>query len=264
MSLLDRLLEELLSIRGKDITYTEDFFSRNLAFRLKGNTIEAVKHPHIPDPSGLINIERQKDILLRNTEQFVKGLPANDILLWGSRGTGKSSLVKSTLKLFGEAGLRIIQLHKGNIPSLSYLYGALRNKPFRFILFFDDLSFEPHEEAFKLLKSLLEGDIEERPENILVYATSNRRHLIPDSGDEEKFPTDSLQERVSLVERFGIRLGFFPFSQEEYLNVLRNLLGKDLEKYREEALIWATERGSFSGRVAHQFYRDLIGRKGLR
>ena len=261
MSIVDKLVAELSKLREFP-DYEEEFFKESLAFRLRVSRLEPVKFPHIPNPDTLLNIDRQKKILFRNTERFVSGLPANDVLLWGSRGTGKSSLVKSTLGVFGGQGLRIIQLHKEDIPNLSHLYEALRGKRFKFILFFDDLSFDPSEEAFKLLKSILDGDVEERPDNVLVYATSNRRHIMPDRETEEKFPDESLQERVSLVERFGIRLGFFPFSKEEYLKVVKSLLGDEFnEDVEEEALRWATERGSFSGRVALQFYKDFSNAK---
>lgn len=264
-------MEELLKalykpIRAED--YTDDFFERYLAFRLKGSQIEPVKNPSMPDPDKLLHIDRQKETLLRNTEQFVRGLPANDVLIWGERGTGKSSLVKSLLKVFGSQGLRIVQVYKWEIFSLTELYEVLRDRKQRFILFFDDLSFEPGEEGFKLLKSLLEGDIEERPENVLVYATSNRRHLIPDLELEEKFPSESLQERISLIDRFGIRLGFFAFDKEMYLDIVhayakeRGLVIPE-ERLEREALLWATERGGFSGRIAYQFIKDLEGRLKL-
>jgi len=166
-------LEDLLEILRRPLDpseYDENFFQKYMAFRLRGGKIEPVHRPSIPDPEDLLGVDSQKETLLRNTAQFVKGFPANDVLLWGDRGTGKSSLVRSLLKPFAKEGLRIVQLHKWEIPSLSDLYQVLRGKPKKFILFFDDLSFEPSEEAFKLLKSLLDGDIEERPPNVLVYA----------------------------------------------------------------------------------------------
>lgn len=249
-------------------SHGEDLFKEYIAFRLKDGRLEPVPYPSVPDPEDLLGIEVQKRILLRNTAQFVKGYPANDVLLWGDRGTGKSSLVRSLLKPFSGEGLRIVQLHKWDIPSLSDLYQILRGKPQKFILFFDDLSFEPNEEAFKLLKSLLDGDIEERPPNVLVYATSNRRHLVPNRDEEEKFPTDSFHEKISLIERFGIRLAFYPFDKNTYLRIVwhyvekRNLKVSE-EGVKEEALRWATERGNFSGRTAYQFVKDLEGRLSL-
>ena len=263
MNLLRELIKEL-SAGLNPAEYPPQFFKNHLSFRLKNNRIEAVRHPHIPDINSFLFVDRQKEILLKNTEQFVEGYPANDVLLWGARGTGKSSLVKALLGVFGDKGLRIIQLYKDEIPELAELYEVLRDKEERFILFFDDLSFEPHEDSFKLLKSLLEGDIEERPPNVLVYATTNRRNLIPEIEEEEKFPEESVQERVSLVERFGIRLQFLPFSQQNYLEIVKNYLDTFGVEFNEEikrkALRWATERGSFSGRVAFQFVKDLLGR----
>ncbi|RUM29249.1 MAG: ATP-binding protein, partial [Aquifex sp.] len=237
----------------------------HLAFRVRSSNIEPIRHPSISDPEDLRNVDRQKEILFRNTEQFVMGFPANDVLLWGERGTGKSSLVRSLLHTFGSRGLRLIQVYKWDIPSLTDLYDILRDREERFILFFDDLSFEPNEDTFRLLKSILDGDLEERPENVLVYATSNRRHLIPDVEREEKFPSESLQERISLIDRFGIRLGFFAFDKERYLDIVRHYVRKrglsvNGEELEREALRWATERGSFSGRTAYQFVKDLEGR----
>ncbi len=256
---------ELLNRRLERSDYPDGFFKEHLAFRLRGDRIEAVKHPSVPDPDKLLHVDRQKETIFRNTAQFVKGLPANDVLLWGDRGTGKSSLVKSLLKVFSSDGLRIVQVYKWEIVSLTDLYEVLRGRRERFILFFDDLSFEPGEEDFKVLKSMLEGDIEERPDNVLVYATSNRRHLVPEVEREEKFPSESLQERVSLIDRFGIRLAFFSFDKETYLEIVRSYVrDRGLEVSEEElvreALRWATERGSFSGRTANQFVRDLEGR----
>jgi predicted AAA+ superfamily ATPase len=265
------LIEELIRLIAKPLRredYEDFFFKENLAFRIKGSRIEAVRHPSMPDPDSLLHIEEQKRILFRNTAQFVRGYPANDVLLWGERGTGKSSLVKSLLTVFAEEGLRIVQMYKWEIPSLTELYEVLREREEKFILFFDDLSFEPSEDSFKLLKSLLDGDVEERPENVLVYATSNRRNLMPDREFEEKFPSESLQERISLIDRFGIRLSFFPFDKDRYLSIVRfyaKRRGLNLpeDKLCEEALLWARERGNFSGRTALQFIKDLEGRLNL-
>ncbi|AAC06633.1 hypothetical protein aq_336 [Aquifex aeolicus VF5] len=166
MSLVEQLVKELSKgLNTRD--YPEGFFKEHLAFRLKINKLEPVKHPHIPDINSLLGVEKQKEVLLRNTAQFVKGLPANDVLLWGARGTGKSSLVKALLGVFGKEGLRIVQVTKHEIPELADLYEVLRDKEEKFILFFDDLTFEPHEDAFRLLKSIMEGDVEERPQNVL-------------------------------------------------------------------------------------------------
>jgi hypothetical protein len=235
-----------------------------LAYRFRNGTLQAIKYPHIPDFHDLLHIERQKELIYRNTLQFVKGLPANDVLLWGDRGTGKSSLVKSMLGLFGGQGLRLIQVYAMEVLHISDLYELLREREEKFILFFDDLSFEAHEERARVLKSLMDGDIEERPPNVLIYATSNRRQLMPVKEEEEKFPEESYIERVSLVERFGIRLGFFSFGKREYLSIVKHLAEKrGLELPQEElerlALDWALH-GGFSGRSAQQFIKDLEGR----
>jgi len=267
MGIIDELIKELSKglIPEK---YDEEFFRKYLAFRLKTNRIEPVKYPHIPDIKKLVGIERQKEIVVGNTRQFVKGLPANDILLWGAKGTGKSSLVKALLDIFGNEGLRIIQINKSEIPELAQLYEILRDKHQRFILFFDDLSFEPHDDAFRILKSLMDGDVEERPGNVLVYATTNRRHLIPDTEENGKFPEETLQERISLVERFGIRVQFPPMDKKLYLKSVETYLReygiKVNEEIERESLKWATERGSFSGRTAYQFVKDFIGKVKVR
>ncbi len=234
-------------------------FDRYLAFRFKEGRLQGVEHPHIPDINSLLHIERQKQTLLKNTKLLIKGKPANDALLWGERGTGKSSLVKSLLGVFGEDGLRIVQVYKMDILHLSELYSILRDQDKCFILFFDDLSFEPHEESFKILKSFMDGDIEERPSNVVIYATSNRRNLIPQTEEREKFPEDSMQEVYSLVDRFGLRMGFFKFGAREYLDIVKEyarLYGIEMEeeKLRSLAIEWAGERG-FSGRSALQFVR---------
>jgi len=268
---MDMLKELLTTLAGKKLSrenYPDSVFEEFLAFRLKLGSLEPVRHPSMPDPDTLMHIEYQKRVVMRNTKQFVKGLPANDILLWGERGTGKSSLVKSTLRVFHSEGLRIVQVYKLDIISLTDLYEVLRNRKQKFILFFDDLSFEPEDESFRLLKSLLDGDIEERPDNILVYATSNRRGIVVDRDSQEKFPSESLQERVSLADRFGIRLGFFSFSKDRYMDIVFDCLRRmgidaDKEVVEKEAMKWATERGSFSGRTAVQFAKDFAGRFNL-
>ncbi len=239
-----------------------------LAYRFKEGKLIPVKHPHIPDFSSLLHIERQKEAIRKNTLQFVKALPANDALLWGDRGTGKSSLVKSMLGLFASEGLRLVQVYKMDISHLSELYDLLRERKERFILFFDDLSFEPVDEGARILKSLMDGDVEERPSNVLVYATSNRRHLMPEREYQEKFPEESYWERVSLVERFGIRLGFFAFGKEQYLDIVKHLASQKGINVKEEelqrlALDWALHSG-FSGRSASYFIKDLEGTLGLK
>ena len=239
-----------------------------LAFRFKDGKLQPIAHPHLPSFESLLFIDRQKEELKRNTLQFVKGYPANDALLWGDRGTGKSSLVKSMLTLFGKEGLRLIQIYKAQVEDLSQLYELLRDSKKRFILFFDDLSFEPEEDQYRLLKSMLDGDVEERPENILVYATSNRRNIVANRERDGKFPEEDYREMISLVERFGLRLGFFSFDKVQYLEIVKAYarergISISQQELEERALLWATERGSFSGRTAYQFIKDLEGRLRL-
>lgn len=237
-------------------------FDRYLAFRFKDGHLQPIENPHMPKMEDLLHIERQKQTLLRNTELFVKKRSANDVLLWGERGTGKSSLVKAMLSVFYDQGLRIIQVYKMDILHLSELYTLLRREDKSFVLFFDDLSFKEDEESFRLLKSFMDGDIEERPPNVVVYATSNRRNLVPQSAKDEKFPEDGAQEIYSLVDRFGLKIGFFGFKKEEFLNIVRNYLEKYSIKMDEElifskAIEWASERG-FSGRSAFQFVKWVL------
>ncbi len=238
-------------------------FEEYIAFRYREGKLQPVKHPHLPDFDSLLHIDYQKETLKRNTLQFIKGYPANDVLLWGDRGTGKSSLVKAMLSLFYAKGLRIVQVYKMDIMHISDLYELLRDRREKFILFFDDLSFEPKDENIRVLKSLMDGDIEERPSNVIIYATSNRRNLMPERQEEEKFPEESYWERVSLVERFGIRLGFFAFGKEQYLSIVKHMMqkrGLDIEERELErlALEWALVNG-FSGRSANHFVKNLEG-----
>lgn len=238
-------------------------FEEYIAFRFKDGQLQPIKHPHIPDFESLLHIDHQKEVLRRNTLQLVRGLPANDALLWGDRGTGKSSLVKSMLGLFAKEGLRLVQIYKMDLWHLSDLYDLFREREEKFILFFDDLSFEPGDESIRVLKSLMDGDIEERPANVAIYATSNRRHLMPERNGEERFPEESYWERVSLVERFGIRLGFFAFGKEQYLSIVRHMVAQRGLRIGEEelerlALQWSMSNG-YSGRSASQFVKNLEG-----
>ncbi|MBA3447840.1 MAG: ATP-binding protein [Pseudaminobacter sp.] len=227
---------------------------------------------------GLIRgVDRVRDILLDNTERFAAGFPANNVLLWGARGMGKSSLVKSVhasinaSKKSGEA-LKLIEIHREDIDTLPRLMTILKAAPFRFILFCDDLSFDHDDTSYKSLKAALEGGVEGRPENVIFYATSNRRHLLPrDMIDNERStainPSEAVEEKVSLSDRFGLWLGFHKCSQDDYLDMIDGYVGYhgldiDPQKLRAEALEWATTRGSRSGRVAWQFTQDLAGRLG--
>jgi uncharacterized protein len=221
----------------------------------------------------LKGIDRMRDTLLANTERFARGLPANNALLWGARGMGKSSLVKA---VHGEVeGLKLVEIHRDDIASLPHLLGHLRAAcRQRFILFCDDLSFEARDTSYKSLKAVLEGGIEGRPPNVLFYATSNRRHLMPrEMVDNERStainPGEAVEEKLSLSDRFGLWIGFHNCSQDDYLDMVRAYAGhyrldvKD-ETLKEEALAWALGRGSRSGRVAWQYIQDLAGRLGTK
>lgn len=227
---------------------------------------------------GLIKgVDRVRDILVDNTERFAAGLPANNVLLWGTRGMGKSSLVKAAHATInanraGKAPLKLIEIHREDIDTLPRLMSLLKAAPYRFILFCDDLSFDHDDTSYKSLKAALEGGVEGRPDNVILYATSNRRHLLPrDMIDNERStainPSEAVEEKVSLSDRFGLWLGFHKCSQDEYLDMVEGYaryhgLDAETDTLRAEALEWATTRGSRSGRVAWQFIQDLAGRLG--
>ncbi|MCA0401075.1 MAG: ATP-binding protein [Proteobacteria bacterium] len=222
----------------------------------------------------LKGIDHVRDILVDNTRRFARGLPANNVLLWGARGMGKSSLVKAAHAAMLEEGqaLKLIEIHREDIESLPALMNLIRPAPFRFILFCDDLSFDAGENAYKSLKAVLDGGIEGRPANVVFYATSNRRHLLPrDMMENEKStainPHEAVEEKVSLSDRFGLWLGLHKCSQDEYLAMVEGYaahFGLDMppDRLRHEALEWATTRGARAGRVAWQFVQDLAGRLG--
>lgn len=228
--------------------------------------------------NDLQHIEEQKKTLDRNTRQFLKGLPANNALLWGSKGTGKSSLIKALLNTYHSEGLRLIEVDKQHLADLPLLTETLSQFPQRFIIFSDDLSFEASDAGYKALKSVLDGSINVAPENVLIYATSNRRHLMPEFGKEniemhwvndELHPGETSEEKISLSERFGLWLSFYPFNQDHYLAIVdywlkyHGLSGICEINAREAALQWALLRGSRSGRAAMQFVRDWVGTKQL-
>lgn len=232
------------------------------------------------DLSLIKGIDRVRDILVDNTRRFAAGLPANNVLLWGARGMGKSSLVKAAhAKINAERGddarpLKLVEIHREDIGSLPRLMTLLKESGHRFVLFCDDLSFDQDDTSYKSLKAALEGGVEGRPDNVIFYATSNRRHLLPrDMIENERStainPSEAVEEKVSLSDRFGLWLGFHKCSQDEYLEMIDGYvrhyrLQTDPETLRAEALEWATTRGSRSGRVAWQFIQDLAGRLGQR
>ena len=224
--------------------------------------------------SLLVGVDRVRDILLANTLQFAAGLPANNALLWGARGMGKSSLVKAVHAEVIRQGrpLKIAELSREDLPSVSRLLSVLRGAPDRFVLFCDDLSFSHDDQHYKALKAVLDGGIEGRPDNVVFYATSNRRHLMPrDMIENERSsaisPSEAVEEKVSLSDRFGLWLGFHPCTQDEYLDMIRgycDAYGLDVapDRLRAEAIEWQATRGARSGRVAWQFFTDLAGRSG--
>ena len=250
-------------------------------YRKRGNghgVLEPVKHVASLSLDDLKEIDAQKEKIQRNTLQFVQGLPANNVLLTGARGTGKSSLIKACLQTYAPQGLRLIEVDKQEMVDLPDIIEVVASRPEKFIIFCDDLSFEEGEPGYKALKSILDGTIAAATPNVLIYATSNRRHLLPEymkdnlsyshTSDGEVHPGEVIEEKISLSERFGLWISFYPFSQEAYLLIVEQWLSSlgvapDLiTKARPEALVWALERGSRSGRVAFQFARDFAGRLG--
>ena len=240
--------------------------------------LEPVRHVGAIALAELKEIDAQKDKIERNTRQFVDGRPANNVLLTGARGTGKSSLIKACLNAYAPRGLRLIEVDKQDLTDLPDIVEVVAGRPEKFIVYCDDLSFEEGEPGYKALKSILDGSVAASTPNVLVYATSNRRHLLPEqmkdnlsyttSNDGEIHPGEVVEEKISLSERFGLWVSFYPFSQDEYLTIVAQWLSAlgvapaDIESARPQALVWALERGSRSGRVAYQFARDYAGRQG--
>lgn len=227
----------------------------------------------------LIGVDRQKQLLEANTSQFVRGLPANNALLWGARGTGKSSLVRALLHAWKDQGLRLIEIDKADLMHLPAVVARISGQPWRFLVFCDDLAFEADDSAYKTLKTVLDGSLEATPDNLLLYATSNRRHLLPEQRsdnlassmvDGELHPGEAIEEKIALSDRFGLWVSFYPFSQEHYLDVVRHWLGSLAaqhglawewnEELQKEAIRWATARGNRNGRCAWQFARSWVGR----
>lgn len=240
--------------------------------------LKPVAHPHRIRLSDLRGVDEQKKIIERNTRQFVLGQPANNVLLSGARGTGKSSLVKAVLSQFSSKGLRLIEVEKRDLGDLPDIVDMIYGRPERFILFCDDLSFGAEEPGYQALKAILDGSIASTSENLLVYATSNRRHLMPEYMAEnasarhignEVHPDEAVEEKISLSERFGVWLSFYPFDQDAYLDIVEYWVAqlggvmRDVPARQHAALQWALLRGSRSGRVAWQFARDWVGQQSL-
>ena len=270
---LERILPRPLA--EPDWAASTAFRYRRGAGALAGKRLEPVRHVAAITLDALVEVEAQKERLVRNTERFVSGLAANNVLLTGARGTGKSSLVKATLNAFAARGLRLIEVDKGDLVDLPDIADRVAGRPEKFIVYCDDLSFDDGEPGYKALKSMLDGSVSEAEPNVLVYATSNRRHLLPEylkenlgyvhTEEGEVHPGEVVEEKISLSERFGLWLSFYPFTQAEYLAVVGRWLralgvSEDaVAAARPAALVWALERGSRSGRVAQQFARDFSG-----
>jgi len=279
LSLINRIAEALERLAPKPPEAPDFRAADAFVWRAADETAQPVAKVNRVDIALLKGVDRNRDTLVENTTRFAKGLPANNALLWGARGMGKSSLVKAAHAAVnaarGEARpLKLIEIHREDIESLPALMTRLRSDPHRFLVFCDDLSFDGGDASYKSLKAALEGGVEGRPENVLFYATSNRRHLLPrDMMDNERStainPGEAVEEKVSLSDRFGLWLGFHKCSQDEYLDMVRGYcaafhLSAPAEEIERDALEWATTRGSRSGRTAWQFVQDLAGRLGVR
>jgi uncharacterized protein len=279
LSLITRIAEALERLAPKPPEKPDFRVADAFVWRAADETAQPVAKVNRVDIALLRGVDRARDILMENTSRFARGLPANNALLWGARGMGKSSLVKAAhaavnVARGGEPPLKLIEIHREDIESLPALMSRLRADPHRFIVFCDDLSFDGDDTSYKSLKAALEGGVEGRPANVLFYATSNRRHLLPrDMMDNERStainPGEAVEEKVSLSDRFGLWLGFHKCSQDEYLDMVRGYcahfgLAAPAEEIERDALEWATTRGSRSGRTAWQFVQDLAGRLGAR
>jgi uncharacterized protein len=278
--LLDRIEPLLPSAASPDWESAVAFRwrRRSTSFGVQG-VLQAVKTVSVIRLGDLHTIDQQKEEIDRNTRQFVQGFPANNVLLTGSRGTGKSSLIKACLNEYASQGLRLIEVDKDDLVDLPDIVDLVSERPERFIIFSDDLSFEQGEAGYKALKTALDGSIAAQSDNVLIYATSNRRHLMPEQMSEnlqykhqedgEIHPGETTEEKISLSERFGLWVNFYPFRQEDYLEVCRHWLkelgvsDKQIAEARGDALRFALERGSRSGRVAWQFAKDWAGQHAL-
>lgn len=281
MSHYDQLITRLetLMTRVEDVLPAKmpepDWSAQAFRWRSQHNRgyLQTVKNPHRVALDSLKNIDTQKESLVRNTAQFVAGREANNVLLTGARGTGKSTLIKAAWNQFSSQGLKIIEVDKTDLLHLTDIVDLVGDRPEKFIIFCDDLSFEEGEISYKALKSVLDGSISAPTANMLFYATSNRRHLIPQNmrenldvsyEDGELRPSDSIEEKVSLSDRFGLWLSFYPFTQDDYLAAAHHwvtyLGGRWDDQTQQAALLWHRTRGARSGRVAWQFARDYVGR----
>jgi len=277
----EQLIARIESILPQPLAAPTDW-NASIAWRYRRRSsghgvLEPVRHVAGMALASLKEIDVQKEKIERNTRQFVEGKPANNVLLTGARGTGKSSLIRACLHAYADQGLRLIEVDKAELTDLPDIVEVVSQRPEKFIVFSDDLSFDEGEPGYKALKSILDGSIAASTANVLIYATSNRRHLLPEymkdnlsythTEDGEVHPGEVIEEKISLSERFGLWVSFYPFSQNEYLSIVAQWLssfgvdGAAIEAARPEALVWALERGSRSGRVAYQFARDYAGRQ---
>lgn len=275
----EQLISRIEAVLPQPLTAPD--WNASIAYRYRKRssghgTLEPVRHVAAMRLDDLKEIEPQKEKIQRNTQQFVQGQPANNVLLTGARGTGKSSLIKACLNEYAPQGLRLIEVDKADLVDLPDIVDTVSGRPEKFLVFCDDLSFEDGEPGYKALKSILDGSVAASTPNVLIYATSNRRHLLPEymkenltythTEDGEVHPGEVVEEKISLSERFGLWVSFYPFSQDEYLAIVAQWLSSfgvpvaAIEAARPEALIWALERGSRSGRVAYQFARDYAGK----
>lgn len=276
----EQLIARIESVLPQPLSAPPDW-NASIAWRYRRHgsghgVLEPVRHVAVMKLDDLKEIEPQKEKIQRNTQQFVRGLPANNVLLTGARGTGKSSLIKACLNEYAPEGLRLIEVDKADLTDLPDIVDVVSSRAEKFVIFCDDLSFEEGEAGYKALKSILDGSVAAATPNVLIYATSNRRHLLPEymtenltythTEDGEVHPGEVVEEKISLSERFGLWVSFYPFSQDEYLTIVGQWLSSfgvseaAREAARPEALVWALERGSRSGRVAYQFARDFAGR----
>jgi uncharacterized protein len=274
-----QLLDRIEAILPRPLTAPD--WNAAIAWRYRKRSsghggLEPVRHVAAISLDDLKEIDPQKEKIERNTLQFVQGHPANNVLLTGARGTGKSSLIKACLNAYAGQGLRLIEVDKADLIDLPDIVDVVSGRPEKFVVFCDDLSFEEGEPGYKALKSILDGSVAASTPNVLIYATSNRRHLLPEymkenltythTDDGEVHPGEVVEEKISLSERFGLWVSFYPFSQDEYLHITAtwlehfNVPQPEIEAARAQALVWALERGSRSGRVAYQFARDYAGR----
>jgi uncharacterized protein len=279
MARAEQLIDRVESILPQPLSAPD--WQASIAYRYRKRSsghgaLEPVRHVGAMTLDSLKEIEPQKEKIQRNTEQFVRSLPANNVLLTGARGTGKSSLIRACLHTYAAQGLRLIEVDKADLTDLTDIVEAVSDRPEKFIIFCDDLSFEDGEPGYKALKSILDGSVAATTPNVLIYATSNRRHLLPEhmkdnlsythTDDGEVHPGEVIEEKISLSERFGLWVSFYPFSQDEYLTIVAQWLSSfnvdapAIQAAKPEALVWALERGSRSGRVAYQFARDYAGK----